>query len=194
MSLDASDPLVTDTDTGTGTITDNDSASVTVADVTEIEGTGLSFTVTLVDGSYFDLTGGLGLKVHEEFTIDIDDPATGKPNVNIHLQADNGSEARGKLGLGGLWEPPHVALRAGRSLERVVDSFRLTRLIDPGTKGTARNPRTRAGHPPERRPAGTFRGMVQNRVTTRSGTAQAVRFCRECAAKHRRACALPLEN
>ncbi|MFV1858732.1 MAG: Calx-beta domain-containing protein, partial [Anaerolineales bacterium] len=47
VSLNATDPLVTDTDTGIGTITDNDSAQVTVDNVTEIEGTGLLFTVTL---------------------------------------------------------------------------------------------------------------------------------------------------
>ncbi|MCH8094369.1 MAG: right-handed parallel beta-helix repeat-containing protein [Chloroflexi bacterium] len=47
LSLNATDPLVTDTDTGIGTLTDNDSAEVTVANVTEIEGTGLLFTVTL---------------------------------------------------------------------------------------------------------------------------------------------------
>jgi hypothetical protein len=54
--------------------------------------------------------------------------------VDVPFGGDFGAtlaEARGKLGLGGLWEPPHVALRAGRSLERVVDSFRLTRLIEP---------------------------------------------------------------
>jgi uncharacterized protein (UPF0548 family) len=47
VSLDATHPQVTDTDTATGTITDNDSAAVTVEDVTEVEGTGLLFTVTL---------------------------------------------------------------------------------------------------------------------------------------------------
>jgi hypothetical protein len=46
-SLNASDPLVTDTDTGTGTITDNDTATVTVDDVSAVEGAGLVFTVTL---------------------------------------------------------------------------------------------------------------------------------------------------
>ena len=46
-SLNATDPLVTDSDTGTGTINDNDSAAVTVDDVTETEGTGLLFTVSL---------------------------------------------------------------------------------------------------------------------------------------------------
>ncbi len=39
--------MVTDTDTGTGTLTDNDGAAVTVDDVTETEGTGMLFTVTL---------------------------------------------------------------------------------------------------------------------------------------------------
>ncbi|MEX0338075.1 MAG: hypothetical protein AB3N11_03450, partial [Arenibacterium sp.] len=52
-----------------------------------------NFALTVVD-----LTGGLGLKVDEEFTVDINDKATWTPNVNIHLKADNGSEARGKLG------------------------------------------------------------------------------------------------
>ncbi|MFV1963450.1 MAG: Calx-beta domain-containing protein, partial [Acidimicrobiia bacterium] len=47
VSLNATDPLVTDTDTGTGTITDNDSATITVDNVTAIEGAGLLFTVTL---------------------------------------------------------------------------------------------------------------------------------------------------
>ena len=47
VSLSASDPLVTDSDTGTGTINDNDAAAVTVEDVTETEGTGLLFTVSL---------------------------------------------------------------------------------------------------------------------------------------------------
>ena len=47
VSLNASDPLVTDSDTGTGTIDDNDAAAVTIDDVTETEGTGLLFTVSL---------------------------------------------------------------------------------------------------------------------------------------------------
>ena len=47
VSLDATDPLVTDSDTGTGTIDDNDTAAVTIDDVTETEGTGLLFTVSL---------------------------------------------------------------------------------------------------------------------------------------------------
>ncbi len=65
VSLTASSPLVTDTDTATGTITDNDTAALTIEDVTEIEGTGLLFTVTLdnavagaftVDTGYSDVT------------------------------------------------------------------------------------------------------------------------------------------
>ncbi len=47
VSLDASDPLITDSDTGTGTITDNDGAAVTVDDVSAVEGGGLTFTVGL---------------------------------------------------------------------------------------------------------------------------------------------------
>ena len=63
VTLTASNPLVTATGTATGTITDNDAASLTIEDVTEIEGTGLLFTVTLdnavagaftVDTSYSD--------------------------------------------------------------------------------------------------------------------------------------------
>ena len=47
VSLDADDTQVADSDTATGTLTDDDSAQVTVEDITEIEGTGLLFTVTL---------------------------------------------------------------------------------------------------------------------------------------------------
>ena len=47
VSLDASDPLIVDSDTSTGTINDGDAASVTVDDVTQLEGTGLTFTVSL---------------------------------------------------------------------------------------------------------------------------------------------------
>ena len=47
VSLNASNPLVIDTDTGTGTLTDNDAAAVTVDDITETEGTGMLFTVSL---------------------------------------------------------------------------------------------------------------------------------------------------
>ncbi|PCH75081.1 MAG: hypothetical protein COC12_01965, partial [Rhodobacteraceae bacterium] len=45
-----------------------------------------------------DLTAGLGLSVSEDFTVDITDPETGLPNINISLLADNGSVANGKLG------------------------------------------------------------------------------------------------
>ena len=64
-SLNASDPLVTDSDTGTGTLTDGDSAALTVDDVTVAEGGGLLFTVTLdnavaapftVDATFADVT------------------------------------------------------------------------------------------------------------------------------------------
>ncbi|GAG45588.1 unnamed protein product, partial [marine sediment metagenome] len=47
VSLDADNILVTNSDTATGTLTDNDSAQVTVEDISQIEGTGLLFTVTL---------------------------------------------------------------------------------------------------------------------------------------------------
>ncbi len=47
VNLTASNTAVGDSDTGTGTITDNDSASVTVDNVTETEGTGMLYTVTL---------------------------------------------------------------------------------------------------------------------------------------------------
>ena len=79
VSLNASDPLVTDTDTGTGMLTDNDTASVTVNDVTAVEGVGLLFTVTLdsattgaftVDASFADVTatgGGAPLITPEDF-------------------------------------------------------------------------------------------------------------------------------
>ncbi len=65
VSLSASNATVADSDTAVGTITDNDTATLSIADVTEIEGTGLLFTVTLdnavagpfsVDTSYSDVT------------------------------------------------------------------------------------------------------------------------------------------
>ena len=66
VSLSASNTDVDDSDTATGTITDNDTATLTIADVTEIEGTGLLFTVSLdheveagaftVGTSYSDVT------------------------------------------------------------------------------------------------------------------------------------------
>lgn len=64
VSLNAISPWVTDTDTGTGTIADNDTARVTVDNVTDEEGTGLLFTVTLdnaVSGAFnvnVSLAGG----------------------------------------------------------------------------------------------------------------------------------------
>ena len=55
VSLNASDPGVTDSDTGTGTIDDNDAAAVTVDDVTEayMEGwrLGLKALAVYRDGS-----------------------------------------------------------------------------------------------------------------------------------------------
>jgi hypothetical protein len=60
VTLNASDPLVTDSDTGTGTITDNDTASVAVNNATAAEGSGLLFTVTLnnpVAGGFTVTTG-----------------------------------------------------------------------------------------------------------------------------------------
>lgn len=77
VSLDASDPAVADWDTATGTITDNDNAAITVDDVTEVEGTGLQFTVSLdnavqgafdVDVSFADVTatGGAAALVYPE--------------------------------------------------------------------------------------------------------------------------------
>ncbi len=59
VSLTASTPQVTDTDTATGTITDNDTATLRIGDVTEIEGTGLAFTVTLNN----DVAGGFDVNV-----------------------------------------------------------------------------------------------------------------------------------
>ncbi|WP_268237019.1 calcium-binding protein [Neptunicoccus cionae] len=52
-----------------------------------------NFDLTVVD-----LTAGLGLTLAEEFTVDINDPETGTPDVLVHLVGEDGSEARGKLG------------------------------------------------------------------------------------------------
>ena len=60
VTLNASDPLVTDTDTATGTINDNDSATVTIENVVVTESAGLLFTVTLdnaVSGPFTVTTG-----------------------------------------------------------------------------------------------------------------------------------------
>jgi Ca2+-binding RTX toxin-like protein len=51
-----------------------------------------------IDLTVVDLTAGLGLTVAEEFTLDFNNQETGLPDVFIHLLADNGSEAYGKLG------------------------------------------------------------------------------------------------
>ncbi len=59
---------------------------------------GIPDSLANVDLTVVDLTAGIGLSISEDFTVDILDPKTGLPNINILLEADNGSIATGKLG------------------------------------------------------------------------------------------------